>query len=200
MNGVTFLHSNERETPHDHPGLPLSAHDTLTFEDQMNREKSDRGSQKRTDDPALCPVQRAASLIERVRRLTPGFTGDAVINTCAHKASQGILVTLQLGSGFLRSQSRHACSALRGKKVFGFDSTDIGTKSIRSGATSMGLFLANHSTERIMLMGRWLSQAFLVRIRPQVIKWTNNMSRDVIRLDSFADASSFDMANPEIAC
>jgi hypothetical protein len=55
----------------------------------------------------------------------------------------------------------------------------------------MGLFLANHSTERIMLMGRWLSQAFLVYIR--------NMSRDMIRHDSFADASEFDMADPDIA-
>jgi hypothetical protein len=63
----------------------------------------------------------------------------------------------------------------------------------------MGLFLANHSTERIMLMGRWLSQAFLVYIRPQVIEWTNNMSRDMIRHDSFADASEFDMADPDIA-
>ena len=30
-------------------------------------------------------------------------------------------------------------------------------------------------------MGRWLLQAFLAYIRPQVIEWTNNMSRDIIR-------------------
>jgi hypothetical protein len=57
MNGVTFLDSNTRETPHDHPGLALSAHVILTFEEQKNREKNDRRSQKRTDDPALCPVR-----------------------------------------------------------------------------------------------------------------------------------------------
>jgi hypothetical protein len=112
MNGATFLDSNKRETPHDHPGLALSAHVTHTFEDQKNRDKKDRRSQKRTDDPALCPVQRAASLIERVRCLASGFAGDAAINTCAHKASQGVLVTLQFASGFLRSQLRHPCSAL----------------------------------------------------------------------------------------
>jgi hypothetical protein len=82
--------------------------------------------------------------------------------------------------------------------VFGYDGNDIGTKTIRSGA-AMGLFLANHSTERIRLMGRWLSQAFLVYIRPQVIEWTNNMSSDMIRHDSFTDASGFDTADPEIA-
>jgi hypothetical protein len=62
----------------------------------------------------------------------------------------------------------------------------------------MGLFLANHSAEQIMLMGRWKSQAFLVHIRPQVIEWTNNMSGDMIRHDSYADASGFDMADPNI--
>jgi hypothetical protein len=56
MNGVTFLDSNKREIPHDHPGLALSAHVTLTFEDQKNREKNDRRSQNEpmTQLFALC--------------------------------------------------------------------------------------------------------------------------------------------------
>jgi hypothetical protein len=75
---------------------------------------------------------------------------------------------------------------------------DIGAKSILSGA-AVGSFLANHSTERTMLMGRWLSQAFLVCIRPQVIEWTTNMSSDMIHLDSFTNASGLDMADPDVA-
>jgi hypothetical protein len=118
------------------------------------------------------------------------------INTYMHRAKG--LVKLQLASGFLRSQLRHACSALGGKKVFGFDSEDIGTKSIRSGA-AMGLFLANHSTERIMLMGRWESQAFLVCTCPEAIEWTKNVSGDMICHDSFTDASGFDMTDPDVA-
>jgi hypothetical protein len=63
----------------------------------------------------------------------------------------------------------------------------------------MGLFLANHSTKRIMLMGNWLSQAFLVYIHPQVIEWTNNMNHDMIR-HSFTDMmGGFNMADPNIA-
>jgi hypothetical protein len=197
MVGVIFLDDDHREIPQDHPGIALAVYVTLLFADQKNRDKNARRTQKRTDDPVLCPVRRAASLIERIRRLVPGFSGSTTINSYAHQTSEG-LVTLQLASGFLRDQLRHTCSTLGGKKVFGFDRADIGTKSIRSGA-AMGLFLANHSTERIMLMGRWLSQAFLVYIRPQVIEWTNNMSRDMIRHDSFTDASGFDMADPEIA-
>ena len=63
----------------------------------------------------------------------------------------------------------------------------------------MGWFMENHSAERTMLMGHWLSQAFLACTRPQVIDWTNNMSRDVIRHDSFTVAGGFDMADPDIA-
>jgi hypothetical protein len=197
MLGVVFLDKDHRETPQDHPGISLAAYVTLLFADQKNRDKNARRTQKRTDDPVLCPVRRAASLSERIRCLVVGFLGSTTINTYTHQSSQG-LVSLQLASGFLRSQLRHTCSTLGGKKVFGFDKMDIGTKSTRSGA-AMGLFLANHSTERIMLMGRWKSQAFLAHIRPQVIEWTNNMSGDMICHDSYTDASGFDMADPNIA-
>jgi hypothetical protein len=125
--------------------------------------------------------------------------GETAIITCAHKACAG-LVMLQLASGFLQHQLQRSCATLGGKNVFGFNRVDIGTKSIRLGA-AMGLFLANHSTERTMLMGHWWwLQAFLACTRPQeVIEWTNNMSRDMIRHDSFAEASGFDLADPHIA-
>jgi hypothetical protein len=57
----------------------------------------------------------------------------------------------------------------------------------------MSLFLANHSPAKIMIMGRWSSDAFLVYIRPQILEWTNNMSIDMIQLESFLNVS-FDMA------
>ena len=72
--------------------------------------------------------------------------------------------------------------------TFGYGAIDIGTRSIRSGA-AMGLFLMNHPVAKIMILGRWSSDAFLVYIRPQVLEWTNQMSGDMIRNDSFFDAS-----------
>jgi hypothetical protein len=45
-----------------------------------------------------------------------------------------------------------------------------------------------------MILGRWSSDAFLVYIRPQVLEWTNNMSCDMIHLDSFFDAPHRDLA------
>jgi hypothetical protein len=81
--------------------------------------------------------------------------------------------------------------------VFGYAAKDIGTKSLQSGA-AMSLFLMNHSTERIMLLGHWKSDAFLVYIRPQVLEWTNSMSRDMIRHDSFLDVADCDQANHDL--
>jgi hypothetical protein len=54
----------------------------------------------------------------------------------------------------------------------------------------MTLFLDNISSTRIMLLGRWASTAFLAYIRPQVLEWTSNMSKSIIKIDSFLDPSS----------
>ena len=88
----------------------------------------------------------------------------------------------------LRRNLRLACTLGGGKEVFGYGAADIGTRSIRSGI-AMGLFLMNHPVAKIMILGRWSSDAFLDYIRPQVLKWTNQMSSDMIRNNSFFDAS-----------
>jgi hypothetical protein len=91
----------------------------------------------------------------------------------------------------VRDFLRHVCSLLGGEKTFGFRSSDIGNKSIRSGA-AMSLFLMDHSVAKIMILGRWSSDAFMVYIRPQVLEWTNNMSKDMIEHDTFFDATPRD--------
>jgi hypothetical protein len=165
---------------------------SLTFEDQKNNEKNDTRSQRRTDDPILCPVRRSASLVSRILRLVPNHGASTTINTILDSGT-----VLAMSQEFLRDRLRVTCTALGGKKAFGYSASDIGTKSLRSGA-AMALFLMNHSTERIMLLGRWKSAAFLVYIRPQVLEWTNDMSRDMIHHDSFLDVSDFDQADPDV--
>jgi hypothetical protein len=56
----------------------------------------------------------------------------------------------------------------------------------------MSLFLMNNSSDRIMLLGCWLSTAFLAYFRLQVLEWTNNMSMDMAQADSFLDVGNFD--------
>ncbi len=53
----------------------------------------------------------------------------------------------------------------------------------------MSLFLMNHSSDKIMILGRWKSKSFMDYIRPQVLEWTNNMSTDMTRFDSFLDTA-----------
>jgi hypothetical protein len=89
------------------------------------------------------------------------------------------------------------CTALGGKDAFGYSASDIGTKSLRSGA-AMTLFLMNHSTKCIMLLCRWKSAAFLVCVLPQVLEWMNDMSWDMIRHDSLLDVSDFNQADPAL--
>lgn len=90
---------------------------------------------------------------------------------------------------------RHACTLFGGRDTFGFDAHDIGNKSLRSGA-AMTLFIQNHSTAKIMILGRWSSDAFLVYIRPQVLEWCSNLSESMISLDSFLDIGTSDLAAP----
>ena len=84
----------------------------------------------------------------------------------------------------------------RGKKAFGFTAADLGTRSIRSGA-AMALFLMNHTVAKIMMMGRWSSDAFLDYIRPQVLEWMNRMSGDMIHHDSYFDTTDPSRTKPD---
>ena len=52
----------------------------------------------------------------------------------------------------------------------------------------------------LMILGRWSSDAFLVYIRPQVLEWTDNMSRDMIHHDSFLDATDNRRTPPTDPC
>jgi hypothetical protein len=59
---------------------------------------------------------------------------------------------------------------------FGYDERDLGSHSIRAGA-AMALFLVDVAPHRIMILGRWSSDAFLTYLRPNVAQWTSDMSQ-----------------------
>ena len=184
LRGVVFRDVNHNELEHNCPELMLSAERvTLTFENQKNGLKMDKRTHQRTKDPVLCPVKNLVSLVTRILRLIPDAGENAQINVTRMSTK-----TTHITSELLRTHMRTTCTLMGGKKVFGFDAEDIGTKSLRSGA-AMSLFLMNHPVHKIMILGRWSSDAFLVYIRPQVLEWTNNMSSDMIANNSFLDAT-----------
>ena len=89
-------------------------------------------------------------------------------------------------SEFTLKTIRETCSRLGGKRIFGFEPSEIGNKSIRS-AAAMSLFLKDIHPTRIMILGRWKSTAFLEYIRAQTLEWTLNMSDVMISFDHFID-------------
>jgi hypothetical protein len=164
---------------------------TLTLADQKNKTKNDKRTHKNSGDTVLNPVRCLASLVKRILANAPGACGTTTINTMCLEDD-----TFLLSSLYLRDQLRHSCTRMGASATFGFDAIEIGTKSLRSGA-AMALFLMDYSIARIMILGRWSSDAFLVYIRPQVLEWTNNMSNDMIHNDSFFDATDVPQADTD---
>ena len=157
----------------------------IFFIHQKNDDRFDRRSQRRSGDATLCPVRRFSRAVVRVRAFVPNCDGDTPLCSVHIKGvrSKKILQTYLLQ--FLKSN----CTLFGGKERFGFGADEIGNKSIRSGC-AMALFLKNHSSDKIMLLGRWKSKAFLDYIRPQIIEWVNNFSTDIISFNNFFELFS----------
>lgn len=184
LKGIIFRDQANRELDQHTGDLTTARRVTVTFENQKNGLKNDRRTHERTGDLVMCPVLRLASLVRRILlRVIPLAGPDTPVSTmCSGKEQTTVKAQT------LRMHLRRACTLGGGKAVFGYAASDIGTRSIRSGA-AMGLFLMNHPVAKIMILGRWSSDAFLDYIRPQVLEWTNQMSADMIRHNSFFDAS-----------
>jgi hypothetical protein len=119
-----------------------------------------KGRRKNSGDTVLDRVRCLVSLVKRILATVPDACDTTTINTMCFEDDAFLL-----SSTNLRDQLRHSC-IMGASATFGFDATEIGTKSLRSGA-AMALFLMDYSTAGNMILGRWSSDAFLVYIRPQ---------------------------------
>ena len=124
----------------------------------------DRRAQERMGDAVMCPVLHLASLVQRALRTVPD-AGPETPTSTIYKLGNKVVET----SCNLRRGLRTACTKGGCVTTFGYSATDIGTRLLRSGA-AMGLFLMGHPVAKIMILGRWLSDAFLDYIRPQVLE------------------------------
>jgi hypothetical protein len=192
LRDIIFRDCARRIIPHDDPRLLQRAEFvTVTWRNQKNGKRLDSRTQRRTRDLLLCPALRLGRAVQRVLRSVPNATPHTLI--CA-LYNPNTKQTTHLQDEFTLNLLRSTCAMFGGKSTFGFHPHEIGNRSIRSGA-AMALFLKDHSTAKIMILGRWSSDAFLVYIRPQVLEWTNNMSRDMISFDSFLDVGLYDIAS-----
>ena len=158
----------------------------------------DTRSQRRSGHATLCPVILWANIVQRILK-QPGTSVDTYVNFVWCRATN---TAGYIKQDDFRDALRNSCDSLGGTSVFGYSGKDIGSKSLRSGA-AMALVLSNNTPIfKIMLLGRWKSDAFLVYIRPQVLEFTNSMSVDMLQLldyrhiDSVQDSVGIDPNDP----
>lgn len=126
----------------------------------------------------LCPILRLSRAVQQVHRFVPD--ADDLTPLCSIKIGQLKFIT----QSKIRDLLWRTCKCWGGESRFGFNENQIGNKSLRLGA-AMALFLKNHLSNRIMILGRWESKAFLDYIRPQIVEWTDLFSEDMIAFDNY---------------
>ena len=181
LGGIKFFAEDRTEISHDHPELlEIAMYVWILFENQKTRYKFKSRTQKRTKHKRLCPVRRFGRAVIRVRRFCVGVnerTPICSINNSKYKSDR-------ITQAYTCSLLRRVCRIFGGEERFGFRPDEIGNKSIRSGA-AMALFLKDCSPEKIMILGRWRSKAYLDYIRPQVAELTDLLSSDMILFENF---------------
>lgn len=189
VGNVCFSDATCRPIPHHHGSLSTRAYYvTITFDDQKSGKKGESRTHHRNDDNLLCPVKCWLRTVLRIRsyqHTTDTTTVNMIIPTSSARApSKQIIVyfTQEVVNKYLRS----ACAS-KPDYHFGYNASDVGTHSIRSGA-AMALFMADEHPYRIMTLGRWSSDAFLVYIRPQIQEWTTNLSKSMLKHEVYHTA------------
>jgi hypothetical protein len=109
--------------------------------------------------------------------------------------------TFEVESSQVLQLLRRTCVIYDGENKYGISESEIGTRSIRSGAAMALALQGGNSDKKIMMLGRWKSAAFLDYIRPQVLEWAGDMSSEMAKTISFLDvggqsASSQSPARP----
>jgi len=182
LRNVTFRTETGREVAIDDPNLiQESEYVTITFVDQKNGVKRDRRTQRKTGID-LCPVRAWGKVCQRVMRTTGRQDNRQRVYSIRNE--EGELV--DVSSRRVATMLKNTCAVYGPVRNYGIQPWEIGTRSIRSGA-AMALFMKNHSVEKIKILGRWSSDAFLVYIRPQVMEWTNIMAQDMAETEGFRD-------------
>lgn len=173
VRDVTFWDNKKSQLDRSSPGWENRAvYVRITFRQQKNGTKKETRAQARSGDKSFCPVRLWIKIVK------------AADPTGKHKRRK--VFSLDSGGGQIAIRTKDVVKLMRtvGRATKSrhpsIDVEKLGARSIRSGA-AMALFLAGHHPERIKILGRWKSEAFLVYIRPQILEWTNLMARDMAR-------------------
>ncbi len=160
----------------------------ITFEQQKNNRKADTVTQWKTNDVNLCPVKIWMSIVKRIRSYK-GTNPNSSVSLAKH-GNKIISITSEMIVNLIRD----GIVAI-GETKHGINQSEIGSKSIRSGA-AMAMYLAGTPVFSIMLVGRWPSTAFLKYIRKQVQEFSHGISSKMIEIQSFRHFKNSTATNP----
>jgi hypothetical protein len=106
------------------------------------------------------------------------------IPVCAYKEGDKVN---EIVSSQVLELLRSSCTVHDGENRYGIKASELGTRSIRSGAAMALALQGNTSDKKIMMLGRWKSTAFLHYIRPQVLEWAGDAAQQMSETRSFLD-------------
>ena len=156
--------------------LRMATSVVVEFIDQKNGDKYDKVTMHKSNRK-LGPVKAWAETIIRILSY-PDTTLDTPINT-VRIGKKNIQITSAQILVHIRSTV-----AMIGVKTLGFTSDEVGNHSIRS-SFAMLLYLAKVPTTTIMILGRWLSDSFLLYIRKQVLEFSAGLSTLMLQRDFY---------------
>ena len=173
--------------------MSLQTADTvsITFTFQKNDERDDTVTMHSTTDSLLNPVRIWAMIIQDIL-LLPGSSTSSSINTY-----KNILGNLDVINSSAVLKSLRSAAAFIGFDILGCHPDDIGTHSLRSGG-AMAMCLNDIPVYTIMLIGRWLSDAFMRYIRKQVQQFSRGIAQKMINSPDFFTIP--DVQRPSSSC
>jgi hypothetical protein len=180
IRNIAFIRDRETLTQNS-PFLHLADCVSVTFERHKNDRKADTVTQWRTSDELLCPVKIWASLT-RIILSYKGANKNSPISLVKHK-SQIINITGEM----IADLCRDGVVAI-GETKLGIRRSDIGTRSIRSGA-AMAMYLAG-----VPVFSS--STAFLKYIQKRVQEFSQGISSKMIEVQSFKHVLNPTETNP----
>ena len=161
---------------------------TICFTDQKNGTKMERRSHRKTGQEILCPVRSWARVVQRVRSNFRTSKDDDSTPVCAYRDGQR---AKEISSSQVLQLLRESCKFHDGENKYGIGASDLGTRSIRSGAAMALALQGTTSDQKIMMLGRWKSTAFLKYIRPQVLEWAGDAAQQMSKTKSFLDVGKY---------
>jgi hypothetical protein len=182
---IIFREADSKSVGHDDPQLSQKVMIvTVCFVNQKNRTKMEKHSQRRSGVKGLCPVEAWTSVIESLCTDFPMDHRWKSRTVCSYKDGRR---NAEVQASHVLNLLQTSCQVHDCKNKYGIHASEIGTRSIQSGAAMSLAVQGGNSDKKIMMLGRWKSLAFLAYIQPQVMEWAGDMASKMAKGKPFLD-------------